>query len=284
MGKDSPFKSYERNVTSQFGEDGIIDEIFQRIGTENKLCVEFGAWDGMQFSNTWNLWHNCNWDAILIEADGNKFKELTLNTKSYLKVKAINKYVSSDGENSLENILLKLNVPKDFNLLSIDIDGDDYYIFDSLNNFNPKLIIIEYNPTIPAHLSIIQKKGEYFGSSALAIHELAEKKGYKLVHISDTNIFLVHKEYFPQLNIESQNILDIFPSKYLNYIFSSYDGELFISNNFIFGVKEYIKKLFSICNFKIHKESISKKFPFEPDSKTHKIIINNQIKNNASNI
>jgi hypothetical protein len=281
MGKNSPFKIFERNLTSQFGEDGIIDEIFKRITLKNKICVEFGAWNGIQYSNTWNLWHNNNWAAILIEADVEKFKELTQNAKYYPKVKTVNKYVSSEGENCLENILNNLTVPKDFDFLNIDIDGDDYFILESLNNFNPKLISIEYNPTIPPQLSIIQKKGEYFGSSALAIHELAKKKGYQLIHISDTNLFLVHKEYFPLLNIEPQNLLEIFPSKYLNYIFSSYDGELFVSNNFTYGVKEYTKELFSFRDYKIHKEFISRKFPFEPDNTTQKIVINNQIKNNA---
>ena len=284
MRKESPFKGFQRNITSQFGEDGIVGEIFSRITTNDKICVEFGAWDGIHCSNTWNLWHNNNWEAILIEADEKKFIELTGNTKNFQNVKIVNKYVSSEGENRLDNILNKFRIPKDFDFLSIDIDGDDYFILESLKEFNPKLIVIEYNPTIPPQLSIIQKKGEYFGSSALAIHELATKKGYKLIQVSDTNLFLIYEDYFPILKVDEQNLLEIFPMDYINYIFSSYDGDLFASNNFTYGIKKYTKNLFSFFNYRIQKEINLKEFPFEPDDKVHKIVINRQLKNNASNI
>jgi len=49
---------YKKNVTSQWGEDGIIEEIFRRIGMGGKFCIEIGAWNGKYLSNTWNLWHN----------------------------------------------------------------------------------------------------------------------------------------------------------------------------------------------------------------------------------
>jgi hypothetical protein len=280
MNKKSPFEPFANNLTSQFGEDGIINEIFIRLGVKNKLCVEFGAWDGIHCSNTWNLWHNNDWDAILIEADTKKFSDLQNNAKNYPKVKVINKYVTCEGENCLESILDNLNVPREFELLSIDIDGDDYYIFESIAKYLPKLIVIEYNPTIPPHMSIIQNKGEYFGSSAMAIIELAKRKGYQLVHISDTNLFLIHQDYFPLLNIEQQNLLEIFPMKYVNYLFSSYDGELFVSNNFTYGVKKHTKKLHFFKKFSIQKDFVSNKFPFITDDKTQKILINHQIKPN----
>jgi hypothetical protein len=280
MDKDSPFKAYERNITSQFGEDGVIDEIFHRIGTKNKICVEFGAWDGEHFSNTWNLWHNNNWNAILIEADKRKFNQLKHNIKDHPKVKALNIFVSSEGADCLENILNKLSVPKDFDFLSLDIDGDDFYILESLSNYKPKLILVEYNPTIPPHFSIVQKKSEFFGSSAKMIYELAKTKGYQLVHMSDTNLFLVHQDYFQILKIKDQDLFDIFPSKYLNYIFSTYDGEHFASNKFTYGIKKSTKELFSFREYKVIKECISKKFPFEPDNKTQKLILYNQIKRN----
>ena len=59
-------RKFEYNVKSQNGEDGVIEEIFNRIGTKNNICVEFGAWDGIQLSNTFNLWNNREWNAVLI--------------------------------------------------------------------------------------------------------------------------------------------------------------------------------------------------------------------------
>lgn len=264
---------FSKNVTSQYGEDGIISEIFKRISSSNKICVEFGAWDGIHCSNTFDLWHNKKWEAVLIEADSIKFNELIENTKEFTNVKAINKYVDPEGQNSLDYILSNLDIAIDFDLLSIDIDGDDFYILEKLNKYRPKLIVVEYNPTIPPHLSIVQNRGEYFGSSAKALIELGKTKGYRLVHLTDTNVFMVHCDYFDELNINEQNIDNLFPNKYLNYIYSSYSGDLFVSNDFVYGVKKQIKEIFSFWEIKIIKTNYSLKFPFSFSDKSQKIII-----------
>jgi Methyltransferase FkbM domain len=221
-------KEFENNIQSQFGEDGVIAEIFKKIGIENKICIEFGAWDGIHLSNTWNLWKNLGWESLLIEGDPVKYKELTENIKKFPNVKALNVYVSFEGENSLDNILKNFNFPKNIDLLSIDIDGDDYYILESLNNFSPRLIIIEYNPTIPQDIELIQSKGEYFGASALSILKLSHQKKYKLVHMTETNMFLLNEDDFTKLEIEEQLLEDLFISKNLAYIVSAYDGKTFL--------------------------------------------------------
>jgi hypothetical protein len=282
MNNKGHFEPFAHNITSQFGEDGIIEEIFKRIGTKYRICVEFGAWDGIHCSNSRNLWYNFGWNAVLIEADPIKFQELLENTKNFKLVQPVNQYVCIDGENCLENILNGLHIPNDFELLSIDIDGDDYYIFESLKNYSPRVIIIEYNPTIPAHLSIIQNKGEYFGSSAKSIFELAKQKGYQLVHITDTNLILVHNAYFSLLKIDTQELSDIFSDKYINYLFSSYDGELFISNDFTYGVKTYNKKVFSLNKSKTQKPHIDKEFPFFQNGKIQRVFITSKLNEMSS--
>ena len=117
----------------------------------------------------------------MIEGDKEKYELLVSNTQSFKNVHPYLAYVSPEGENSLDVILKKVDYPKDIDMLSIDIDGDDYYIFENLIEYNPRIILVEYNPTIPPGVEIIQKKGEYFGSSALSLLNLAHKKGYKLV-------------------------------------------------------------------------------------------------------
>lgn len=223
-------KMYEKNNYSQFGEDGVIEEIFNRIKPKNKICIEFGAWDGEYLSNTYNLWHNQEWSAILIEKDEVKYKELLSKTKINSKVKCFNYLVTPDGEHSLDG-LFKNELPKDIDLLSVDIDGDEYYILENLNYFRPRLIIIEYNPTIPPHLEIIQEKGEYFGASALALVNLAHKKNYKLLHLTTTNIFLVSSENFDKMEMSEPQLSAIFPQDSLAYLYTSYDGKAYISNN-----------------------------------------------------
>jgi hypothetical protein len=61
--------SFRANVAFQFGEDGIVAEIMRRLGVGGRCCVEFGAWDGRHFSNTWSLWHDQGWSAVLIEGE-----------------------------------------------------------------------------------------------------------------------------------------------------------------------------------------------------------------------
>ncbi len=227
-------KGFEKNIQSQFGEDGVIEEIFNRIGTKNKICVEFGAWDGIQFSNTWNLWYNKDWQALLIEGDSKKCETLIENTKAFNKVTPLNLFVSFEGENSLDIIFEKHILPKDIDCLSIDIDSDDYYVFESLKNFRPRLILVEYNPTIPPYLEVIQKKGEYFGCSALALLNLAKSKDYKLVHMTNTNMFFVSKEEFVKLNIQEIDINKIFPIENLTYVITAFDGRALLTQVPIF--------------------------------------------------
>ena len=223
--------SFNKNIFSQFGEDGIIEEIFDRLGkNSDKHCCEFGAWDGEYLSNVYNLILNKNFKGILIESDPEKFKNL-LN-KNNENIIPINKLVSFEGKNKLDNILLEHNFKKNFDLLSIDIDGNDYHVFEGINEFKPKIIIIEYNPTIPNDVEFIQKKDLNIsqGSSAKAIFNLAKQKNYFLIAATSTNLFFVHKDYKELIvdkEYQLEEILDDSPNK--NYIFTGYDGRIFTS-------------------------------------------------------
>lgn len=231
-------KKFEHNIQSQYGEDGVIAEIFNRIGTENKICVEFGAWDGMHLSNSWNLWHNLNWGAYLIEGVNEKVKKLQEAITAFPKVNAIEAYVMPEGENSLDEILSKQKVPKNFDLLSIDIDGNDYHIFQNLNKFRPRVIIIEFNPTVPPHLEMVQEKGEHIGASALSMIKLAEQKGYTPVHVTSVNLFFIPNEIFDLGFFEILDIAKSFDPIHLVNVITSFDGIPFLTTDlkYRFGV------------------------------------------------
>jgi hypothetical protein len=229
------FKKFEKNIQSQFGEDGVIEEIFKRIGYENKICVEFGAWDGVHLSNTWNLWHNEDWTAYLIEGDPVKAQALERSIKDFPKVKAINAYVTPEGKSCLDNILKEYNLPENFDLLSIDIDGDDYYILKHLKTFRPKVIIIEFNPTVPPHIEMVQEMGEYMGASALSIIKLGESKGYRAIHITEVNVLFVTNELYASGNFQEINLEDEFIRSHLNYVLTTFDGIPFLSSNLHYG-------------------------------------------------
>jgi hypothetical protein len=228
-------RKFESNIKSQYGEDGVISEIFHRIGTENKICVEFGAWDGIHLSNSWNLWHNLNWNAYLIEGDSEKVKVLQKTIAPFPGVHALEAYVMPEGQNSLDQILAKQNLPKNFDLLSIDIDGDDYHIFENLNHFKPRVIIIEFNPTVPAHLEMVQERGEQMGASALSIIKLGESKGYTAVHITAVNLFFITNEIFDMGQFEKLDLDKSFKTDHLVSVITSFDGFQYLTSRLNYG-------------------------------------------------
>jgi len=229
---DFDFNIYKKNMFSQNGEDGIIEEIFKRLSdVSDKRCCEFGAWDGKFLSNTCNLITNHNYWAILIESDKKKFDELNVNFPDK-KIIKINKFVNFSGENSLDNILENKSFNKDFDFLSIDIDGCDYWIFESLSKFMPKIICIEFNPSIPNKVEFVQEKNMKInqGSSAKSIIDLGLKKNYFPIASTYCNLFFVHNNFKQKITtLDKFDIDKLLPNSNDNYIFCGYDGTIFTS-------------------------------------------------------
>lgn len=191
--------SYQSNVYSQFGEDGVTREILRRISMDTQLnfwCVEFGAWDGLHLSNTCNLIREQSYKAVLIEGNKRRVNQLRQNFPEESVIK-LEKFVQFEGEHSLDNILASTQIPLDFDFLSIDIDGNDYHIFESLQNYVPKVICIEFNPTIPNMIDYVNPRDFKIkkGSSAKSLVRLASSKSYKLVASTKANLFFVHLNF-----------------------------------------------------------------------------------------
>lgn len=243
-------KKFENNITSQWGEDGVIEEIFNRIGEGNKTCVEFGAWDGKHMSNCWNLWHNKDWNSILIEGELDRLEDLKKDLVDFPKVTPVHRFIEIEGDNSLDSILDEVNQTELIDLISIDIDSDDLAILKYLKR-KPRVIIIEYNPTIPPHIDLIQKKGEYIGSSISSTYSVAKEKGYRLAHLTFTNMILVSNEEWDKLNITEYDFFRDFHYDKLTYVINSYDGQTMLSQSATYNpylpesvdsVKNYVKK------------------------------------------
>jgi hypothetical protein len=222
---------YIEKLHSQFGEDGIIKEMLNRIDDKNldKYCVEFGARDGISDSNTYNLIKNHNYKAVLIEGDKKYFKKLCKNFVSDEIIK-LNKFVDFDGENSLDKILLNTKIPVNFDFLSIDIDGCDYFIFEGLKLYRPKIICIEFNHLIPNEVDFVQTKNFDIkqGASALSLINLAKSKNYFLAGCTLANLFFVEKTFKNSVLGDSEIDLDQIRNdkKIKNIIFPGYDGSL----------------------------------------------------------
>ncbi|MCL2925247.1 MAG: discoidin domain-containing protein [Trichodesmium sp. MAG_R04] len=226
-------KSYSKDITSQNGEDGILEKIFEVIGEQNysKWCVEFGAWDGKHLSNTYNLIVNKGWSSVLIEADPKKFKQLMSNLGDRENLYCFEAWVGFESNDNLESILSKTPIPKEFGLASIDVDGCDYYIWESIQNYKPLVVIIEYNPTVPNDIIFVQDKDMSLsqGASLLALIELGKQKGYELVAVTNTNGIFVLAEKYIEFGIKDNDI-DKMRCDYGKRIWQGYDGTIFTNN------------------------------------------------------
>jgi hypothetical protein len=131
-------REYSRNVTSQYGEDGMIAKILELIGVKNKWSVEFGAWDGKYLPNTWDLINNQGWSAVLIEGEEKRANRLSeLHAARAGEVFVQNAFVGWEGPQRLDALLASSPVPRDFDLLSIDIDGNDWHVWAGLKDYRP---------------------------------------------------------------------------------------------------------------------------------------------------
>ena len=113
----------------------MIAKTFELIGVSNRWCVEFGAWDGKYLSNTWDLINNKGWCAVLVEGDDRRAASLAeIHRSRNAEVFVRHAYVGWEGENSLDSILGATSIPLDFDLLSVDIDGNDWHVWNGLQN------------------------------------------------------------------------------------------------------------------------------------------------------
>lgn len=217
------------NVHSQFGEDGILSALFDIIGRANRWCVEFGAWDGVYLSNTCDLIRRHGWKAVQIEGSAKKFETLKANFAGNDNVRQICALVGFErGVNTLDDILARSELPEDFDLLSIDIDGNDWYVWESITDYRPRVVVIEYNPTIPNDVLFIQDKDMSLneGCSLSALIDLGKAKGYELVACTVCNAIFVTREDFPKLGI-ADNGIDAMHLGARGRIFYGYNGKIY---------------------------------------------------------
>ncbi len=228
------FVTLARNVHSQTGEDGILEWLFSKIEPQYRTCVEFGAWDGRQLSNTFNLVAHQGWKGIYIEADSRKFQALKKTAAEYPQITPVLSLVASSGPDSLDNILQQKQIPKDFDLLSIDVDGNDYEIWEGMTRFRPSVVIIEHNPSIPPGFEYIDRGGRAFmGSSATSLHQLALQKGYELLGCTLINSFFLRQDLFAALKVKPQTVHEAFDCREVCHVFTNFAGELVFSNRAI---------------------------------------------------
>jgi len=222
---------HRRQHFSQSGEEGIVETILDRIGVRDRWCVEFGASDGSYLSNTRHLILSLGYSAVLIEGSAEKFERLRARYDGTDRVTTIRGMVGFTTTDGLDSFLGRTAIPAEFDFVSIDIDGNDFHAWDATRRYRPKLVCIEFNPTIPNEVRFVQRAdpATQHGSSLSSLVELGKSKGYELVCVLPPNAFFVTREHFDRFEI-ADNRPEVLrrDTTDVTYIFSGYDGTVFL--------------------------------------------------------
>jgi hypothetical protein len=207
---------YGYKVYSQNEEDGIIREIFNRIGTTNKVFVELGVGNGLE-NNTLALLFD-NWKGLWIEGSAqsaDSIKNNFVNTIASGQLAVICSYITRDNINDL---LSSYQPDKEIDLLSVDIDGNDYHVFERISSIVPRVVIIEYNAKFHPPIVFCMRYNEkhvwdstdHFGASLKFLEIKLGEKGYNLVgcNLTGSNAFFVRRDlisdkFFPPFTAEN---------------------------------------------------------------------------------
>jgi hypothetical protein len=243
---NNPLPSFEEvgfQVYCETDEDGILWFIFSLIGTTNKKIVDIGC-GRLKGSNTANLIINQGWTALLIDGNENNIKTLqafyknAAETRNY-PPKLINRLVSTENINS---VISENGFTGEVDLLCIDIDSIDYWIWKSIGEISPRVVVVEYQciwgseiaVTVPNksdfQAAYIGRYGVYSGASLAAFVKLAKEKSYRLVGCQryGYNAFFVRNDL-------GQDILpEISPAECFKHPFTGWAKETFFSQ-----IKEY---------------------------------------------
>jgi hypothetical protein len=178
---------HEHKMYSQNGEDGIISEIFRRIGTTNKYFVEFGVGDGVENNTAFLLLQS--WQGAWIEGNVASAQAIRKTFAKDIAEKHLHLQNTFITAENIESLFANAVVPQEFDLCSIDIDGNDYWVWKAIEHYSPRVVVIEYNSTFPADIEWIKPYNPAwtwdgttaFSASLKSLERLGAEKGYALV-------------------------------------------------------------------------------------------------------
>jgi len=208
---------FEFKVFSQWGEDGIIQKLIRHIDIPNKAFIEFGVQDFRESNCRFLLMHN-NWQGLVIDASKQHIAGIRKSPIAWRHhLDSISEFIDRDNINEL---LARGKFGDDIGILSIDIDGVDYWILDAITQCKPRILIVEFNCvfgaerpiTVPYDPRFVRTEKHhsnlYFGASLAAFHHDAARRGYSLVgtNSAGSNAFFVRNDQmancpFPGLSV-----------------------------------------------------------------------------------
>jgi hypothetical protein len=195
----------EFRVFSQFGEDGILQFLVQRVRVENRVFVEIGVEDYSESNTRFLLVHDA-WRGVIVDS-GNAHRRFLDDSRLAWRntVDAVTAFVDRDN---VDEILRAAGVEGEIGLLSIDIDGNDYWVLDAIHRVRPTILVVEYNSafgseravTVPYEPTFARAEKHYshlyWGASLAALARAADARGLALVggNRAGNNAFFVARD------------------------------------------------------------------------------------------
>jgi hypothetical protein len=200
----SRLSAHEYRVFSQWGEDGIIQFLLRRVRIDSEVFVEFGVGDYSEANTRFLSMHN-NWTGLVMDASAENIERVKSSAVCWRHgLTAVQSFITRDNINQL---ITAEGISGEIGLLSIDIDGNDYWVWEAIESVKPTIVIVEYNHRFGSELAVTIpydenfRRGEqfpiiYFGASLAALCVLAERKGYAFVgcNSSGVNAFFVQRD------------------------------------------------------------------------------------------
>lgn len=184
--------SHHAKHFSQNGEDGVIERLFALFGTTNRYYVEIGTGDGSECNTRW-LREQHGWSGVMLDcAYGNP------------SIGLYQEFITADNVNEM---LARYGVPQEFDLLSIDIDGQDYWLWEAMaTRWKPRVLVIEYNAGVPQDIPLTIPYDTSYrwcgqpntGQSLSALQKVSSRNGYSLLYATPPNAFLARTSILPR--------------------------------------------------------------------------------------
>lgn len=194
-----------RKIHSQSDEDGILGEILRRLGrgAEDGILIEFGVENGLQSNTYWLL--RQGYTVVWLEYSERHARSIRRFFSDYLERGRLQLAQELVVRETVDHRLAALAAGRPVSVLSIDVDGNDYWLWERVETIRPAVVVIEYNATCPPPVAVVQEydaegprkvKTDYWGASLSALDKLARRKGYQLVGcgIVGVNAFFVRDD------------------------------------------------------------------------------------------
>lgn len=207
---------FEHKVYSQDGTDGILREVFRRVGEAPRHFVEFGAGNGLENNTTFLVVQG--WAGLWIDGHEERVEQARQTFAEPVdagRLTILREFITKDN---IEQLFCSAHVPQEPSVISIDIDGNDYWVFEALSSFRPMVFVVEYNAMFPPDASWVMshnplhewRTDSYQGASLKALTDLAARKGYTLIACSLAGI----NSFFLRDDLISEKFISGTPSDF----------------------------------------------------------------------